>query len=283
MPELPEVEVLARHLEPLLRNKRVTNVRVLHPRATRPDKAQTLVKALAGARLTSIQRRGKYLCFGFIPAGASKVERTLLGHLGMTGRMFLQPSGHPFPRHTAVAIELGKQTWIFEDARTFGRLTLRTSVLEELGPEPLSEEFSPEILARALKGSRQTIKVRLLDQGVCSGLGNIYATEALHLAEISPRRKAGRLNPVEVERLHRAIRAVLQQAIQLGSSIPLDFAGAERGSEDLFYFGESGRSGVVERFKVYDRAGLPCPRCGSPIRRIVQAGRSTFYCSHCQK
>src|SRR5262249_32281920 len=146
---------------------------------------------------------------------------TLLGHLGMTGRMYLLPPDAPLPKHAAVIFELGPEKFVFEDTRYFGRMTLDCSPVAHLGPEPLSSEFTAEVLRQALKGSTQAIKVKLLDQKCIAGLGNIYASEALFRAGISPRIPAGNLSTNRLERLSSAIREVLTEAIDCGSSVPL--------------------------------------------------------------
>lgn len=283
MPELPEVEVLARHLAPLLKHKTIRAVTVHRAKVLRPDTPSEFAQALQGARFLSLQRRGKYLLFR-LRCGDGQRRFSLLGHLGMTGRMYLLPRQHPEPKHTAVTLSLGRWKFVFEDTRYFGRLTLETSPLDRLGPEPLGEEFTAEYFAQALRRSAQAIKVKLLDQSLVAGVGNIYASEALYRARISPRLAARRLSPDQARRLWQAIREVLQQAIDWGSTVPLDWPGA--GALDgLFYFGRA--AGALDYYEeglcVYDREARPCPRCQTPIRRLVQAARSTFFCPACQR
>lgn len=283
MPELPEVEVLVRHLAPLLAGRRICGVEVRREQVIQPETAETFGRALTGARFTRLTRRGKYLVFG-LRAPDTRREFPLIGHLGMTGRMYLLPARAALPRHCAVAMDLGRHRFVFEDTRYFGRLSRSADALDGLGPEPLSKDFTPRALAAALRRSRQAIKVKLLDQRVVAGVGNIYASEALFRARISPRRPASRLLPAEVRRLHAAIRAVLAEAIRFGSTVPLDWSGAA-GGDGLFYYGQA--TGTTdyyeERLAVYDRAGRPCRRCGAAVRRLVQAARSTFYCPRCQR
>lgn len=283
MPELPEVEVLVRHLAPLLRGRRIRDVEVRRARSVRPDAPAEFATRLRGARIEEVTRRAKFLVFQLRRPRARETF-TLLGHLGMTGRMWLQPGRAALPKHTAVALDLGAHRWVFEDTRYFGRLSLDASPLAALGPEPWDAAFTPEALRAALRRSRQAIKVRLLDQSLVAGVGNIYASEALHRAGISPRRRAGGLKPAEAARLHAAIRDVLGEAVRFGSTVPLDFAGAAE-RDGLFYYGRA--EGVpdyyAERLAVYDRAGQPCGRCGRPIRRLVQAARSTYFCAGCQR
>jgi formamidopyrimidine-DNA glycosylase len=282
VPELPEVEVLVRHLAPLLMGRRIRGVEVRRERVIQPETAETFARALTGARFTSLTRRGKYLVFGLRAPGAG-YEFPLIGHLGMTGRMYLQPARAALPRHCAAVLDLGRHRFVFEDTRYFGRLSLSADALDGLGPEPLSKDFTPATLATGLRRSRQAIKVKLLDQRVVAGVGNIYASEALFRARISPRRPASRLQPVEVRRLRAAIRTVLAEAIRFGSTVPLDCSGAA-GGDGLFYYGQAAGTTdyYEERLAVYDRAGLPCRRCGAAVRRLVQAARSTFYCPRCQ-
>jgi formamidopyrimidine-DNA glycosylase len=282
MPELPEVEVLARHLAPLLLGKTIRAVEVRRAKVLRPTSAKQLAAKLTGAKFIHLRRRGKYLLFDLKKNGTGQF--TCLGHLGMTGRMFLQPHSTALPKHAALALDLGKLRFVYEDTRYFGRFTLDTSSVETLGPEPLSADFAPDGFALALKRSAQSVKVKLLDQCLVAGVGNIYASEALFRAKISPRRAARSLKREEVERLHAQIRVVLQEAIDCGSTIPLDFAG-EKTKDRLFYFGRAAEAPdyYEERLVVYDRKGKPCPNCKTPIKRIVQAARSTFYCPRCQR
>lgn len=283
MPELPEVEILVRHLAPLLKRKSIRAVRVHRVRVIAPTTTRKLQQVLTGAKFIGLVRRGKYLVFSLQPR-ARRSPLTLLGHLGMTGRMYVQPANLPLPKHTAVSLGLGRRRLIYEDQRYFGRFTLDASSLDLLGPEPLGPDFTADYLAHALKRSTQPIKVKLLDQTLVAGIGNIYASEALFRARISPRRPARKLNLEQIRRLRRAIRAVLGEAIRCGSTIPLNFSGNGGIRDGLFYFGraEGTADYYEERLRVYDRAGQPCARCRAPIKRVIQAARSTFYCARCQ-
>jgi len=282
MPELPEVEILVRHLRPLLCGRLIRRVVVRRPKVLQPTSLRKFQAALAGAKFVGLLRRGKYLLFALRSKSSGKPV-TLLGHLGMTGRMFLAQKNEPPPKHAAVIFDLGRRNFIYEDTRYFGRMTLDLSATKRLGPEPLSDDFQPETLARELRRSRQAIKVRLLDQSLVAGVGNIYASEALFRARISPKRAANRLTFGQVKELWLAIRDVLIAAINGGSTVPLNFSKGK--SDGLYYFGRA--PGVedfyTERLQVYDRAGKRCLNCGRPIKRIVQAARSTFYCPRCQK
>src|SRR5436190_23467280 len=177
MPELPEVEVLVRCLAPRLRDKTICRVEVRRARVLRPTRPPELKRALTGAQFVDLARRAKYLVFSLRQPGGEGTFH-LLGHLGMTGRMFLQPLNAPLPKHTAVALNLGTENFVFEDTRYFGRFTLDTSAQEGLGPEPLGDEFTIEYFFHALRRSTQAIKVKLLDQSLVAGVGNIYACES---------------------------------------------------------------------------------------------------------
>ena len=282
MPELPEIEVLIRHLRPALRGKIIRGVDARRAKVLSPTSPQKFRRALRGAKFTGLSRRGKYLLFRLRAPDNGK-PFTVLGHLGMTGRMFLAAKGARLPKHAAMVFDLGGRNFIYEDPRCFGRMTLDLSPVEKLGPEPLSEDFPPEIFWESLKRSRQAIKVKLLDQTLVAGIGNIYASEALFRARLSPGLAANQLILAQVKRLWHAIRGVLKEAIECGSTVPLNF-GPDK-TDGLFYFGRATGAPDYygERLRVYDRAGKPCPRCRRPIRRITQAARSTFYCPHCQK
>jgi formamidopyrimidine-DNA glycosylase len=280
MPELPEVEVLVRQLEPLLRGRTVRGVRVQRAKVLRPTREADLVRALIGSRFAGLERRGKYLVFTLRPPRGDAPFR-LLGHLGMTGRMYCLSADAPLPKHVAVVLDLGTRRLVFEDTRYFGRLTLDLAALETLGPEPLSPRFTIAGFANALQRSRQPIKVKLLDQTVVAGVGNIYASEALYRARLSPKLPARALDPQQIQRLWSGVRRVLRLAITWGSTVPLNLSGSGQG---LFYYGlQPGAPDTYEeRLHVYDRNGQPCERCGTQIRRIIQAARSTYYCPRCQ-
>ena len=282
MPELPEVEVLVRHLDPLLRGRKIRGIRVFRRRVLRPTSERDLGRIVRNARISSVRRRGKYILFDL--SAPAKKRVMLIGHLGMTGRFYLARSSMPLPKHASVVFDLGADNLIFEDTRYFGRMTLDTSAISDLGPEPLDAGFTAPELAKSLQRSRQPIKVKLLDQTLIAGVGNIYASEALFRARISPTLPARKLSFRQVALLRQAIRSVLQQAIRFGSTIALNHSGnAER--DGLFYFGSNPDvpDTYEERLQVYDRANLPCLSCGAKIRRIVQAARSTFFCPHCQR
>lgn len=283
MPELPEVEILRRHLEPLLKGRTVRHVTVRRAKVLGKTPVRDFKRRLQGATFQKLERRGKFLLFKLKTVRAGDRGR-LVGHLGMTGRMYLQAAGAKLPKHAVVVFNLGRRNFVFEDTRYFGRLTFDDRSLARLGPEPLGPEFTTAYLAAALKRSSQAIKVKLLDQSLVAGVGNIYASEILFRAGISPRMAANRLTLAQVQRVGAATRAVLQDAIAGGSTIPLDWAG-EGTKDGWFYFGRTAETPdyYTERLQVYDRKGQPCPVCGAGIRRLVQAARSTFYCPNCQR
>jgi formamidopyrimidine-DNA glycosylase len=282
MPELPEVEVLVRHLRVLLLNKTVRGVCVRRAKVIAPASARAFARALKGARFIDLSRRGKYLLFQLRTTKQDQ-PLVLVGHLGMTGRMYLVPADRRFPKHAAVVLNLGRHNFVFEDTRYFGRLTLEVRAIERLGPEPLEPQFTLDGLARALKRSRQAVKVKLLDQSLIAGVGNIYASEALFRARLAPTLLACALTVAQVARLRTAVRAVLREAIQYGSTVPLNYPGTGT-CRGLFYFGKQPGTPdfYEERLRVYDRAGEPCYTCRTAIERRVQAARSTYYCPRCQ-
>lgn len=281
MPELPEVEVLVKHLAPLLKNRKIEDVDVRRARTISPTTSDEFTQKLRGATFVQLTRRAKYMLFEL--RGRNGSEFRLVGHLGMTGKMYLVPRKQTLPKHAAVVLNLGAENFVFEDTRYFGRLTLDSEAIGGLGPEPLGEEFTAEYFSHALQRSTQPIKIKLLDQQLVAGIGNIYASEALFLARIAPQLPARRLKPPQVARLRKAIRETLVEAIKRGSTVPLNYGAGD--SDGLFYFGSA--SGApdfyTDRLRVYDRAGKPCRRCKTPIKRIVQGARSTFYCPNCQK
>jgi len=203
----------------------------------------------------------------------------VLGHLGMAGRMFVALKKETLPSHTAIVFDLGDRNFIYEDHRYFGRMSLDLSPMEMLGPEP--SEISAEEFAESLKDSRQAIKIKLLDQSLIAGIGNIYASEALFRAHISPKLPANQLTAAQAKNLLRAVRVVLNDAITFGSTVPLKTMSGKSGA--FFYFDDDGEGFYEERLRIYDRAGKPCPNCGAKIKRITQAARSTYFCPRCQR
>jgi len=273
MPELPEVETVRRMLAESVRGRVIRSV-ALSGQRLRERIPPTLPRRLRGRTIERLGRRGKMLLIGL------DGELTLLSHLGMSGRwLVLLPRERPALAHVHVRIGFadGTRLW-FQDVRRFGLLRLvatadvdRDPALAALGPDPLSVPPTGASLRAAARGSRVAVKSFLLDQRRIAGLGNIYASEVLHRAGLDPRRRAGALSAREWDAVAREIVAVLAEAI------------ARMGTTFSMYrtvWGEPGQYG--EMLRVYDRAGEPCRRCGTPIRRIVQGQRSTFYCPACQ-
>lgn len=281
MPELPEVETVRRGLQPHLEGHRIARAEARRPDLRWPLPPD-LVQVLTGARVTGLRRRSKYILADLEDRGS------LLLHLGMSGRMLIEGESqgefHRDPailsRHDHVVIWNDAGTRItFNDARRFGMVDLiapgaEHPLLAHLGPEPLSDEFTPEVLARAFSGRRAPVKAALLDQRIVAGLGNIYVSEALHRAGIDPRRAAGRIGAGRLAALVGHVHDVLEEAIAAGGSSLRDHRQA---TGELGYFQHA--------FRVYDREGAPCPTpgCAGSIRRIVQSGRSSYFCPDCQK
>lgn len=276
MPELPEVETVARGLAAVWQGRTLVRVECRRPDLRKPLPAG-LAERLTGRRIDQVGRRAKYLVVR-LDGGL-----VLLGHLGMSGRMVITKGRNEPPgKHDHVEFVTDQGVTVtFCDPRRFGLLDLCEAaaldahpLLAGLGPEPLEPGFTPAVLARALAGKQTPIKAALLDQGVVAGLGNIYVSESLFRAGIRPTRLAGSLKFAEVERLVPAIQAVLEEAIAAGGSSLKDHV---QPSGELGYFQHA--------FAVYDREGRPCPgcTCTAGVRRIVQAGRSTFYCAKKQR
>ncbi len=285
MPELPEVETVRRGLEPVLVGARLTRVRQNRPdlRFPFPDR---FVERLEGATVARIDRRAKYLL------AALDTGETWVTHLGMTGRFTVD--GEQLGEFEEAAPIAGKHEHMslcaardqratrvgFADARRFGFMGLIVTDAVEahpwfagLGPEPLGNGFSGAHLVETFAGKKQNVKVSLLDQRIVAGLGNIYVCEALYRARISPLIAAGKVSRPRLERLATVVREVLNDAIAAGGSTLRDFAGAD------------GNAGYFQhRFDVYGREGRPClgDGCTGVVKRIVQGGRSTFYCPSCQ-
>jgi formamidopyrimidine-DNA glycosylase len=273
VPELPEVEVLRRSLERRLSGRRILGVEV-HAPALREPLDRRGLRRLDGRRIVGVGRRGKYLlieCEG---------DLTLVVHLGMSGRLTLAPRRAAREAHEHFALRIaGGERLRLRDPRRFGAcFVVRTSVLARdrhfagLGREPLGSPLSGSELARLAEGRRAPVKAFLMDGRRLVGVGNIYATEALFRAGIRPDRSVARISPVRWARLAGAVVAVLEDAIRQGGTTLNDFADGE------------GRAGDFQvALAVYGREGEPCPRCGARIRRIVQSGRSSFFCPRCQR
>ncbi len=269
MPELPEVQAVTELLAEVLPGQRMVRAQILRPRLVAPDDPQDFARRLRGARVDAVGRRAKFIRLDL------DRKRTLLAHLRMTGHLFLAPPGSRLESFSSAAFTLDTGArLVFEDRRGLGVLRLFSrpdadAFLKALGPEPLSPAFTPDALFRMTRMRSAPLKIFLLDQRRIAGLGNIYAAEALWRARLDPRKPAGRLSRAEATRLRDAIVDVLQDAI----------ASARK------EYRQPGGLRPEEEFQaaVYQREGQPCPRCARPIRRLVQAARSTFFCPSCQK
>lgn len=278
MPELPEVETVRRGLVPAMEGATFDRVTLNRPDLRYPFPPD-FSDRLTGARVESLERRGKYL---LVPLSSGE---TLIMHLGMSGRFDVtaaakDSAGTP---HAHVVFDMRgarqRAQIIYADPRRFGFMDLVASDACEtcrhfasMGPEPMGERFTAPALREALRGRSSPLKTALLDQSVVAGLGNIYVCEALWRAGLSPRRKAHTVGDVRAERLFHAIRGVLGEAIRSGGSSLRDYRATD-GAMGMFQ----------HRFDVYDRAGEPCRQCASPLQQIRQSGRSTFFCAKCQR
>ncbi|MEM8578125.1 MAG: bifunctional DNA-formamidopyrimidine glycosylase/DNA-(apurinic or apyrimidinic site) lyase [Pseudomonadota bacterium] len=283
MPELPEVETVRRGLVPVMEGQRIVRAEVRRPDLRWPFPPR-MAERLQNAQIVQLRRRSKYI-LGDLDTG-----ETVLIHLGMSGRILISgdPLGqfvheHPAPeKHDHVVLHLENGARItFNDPRRFGAMDLMSTDAQDqhkliavLGPEPLGNAFNEAHLVEAFRGKNTPVKAALLDQGIVAGLGNIYVCEALFRAGISPKRKAGRISAARVASLVPIIREVLIEAIAAGGSSLRDFRQADG---ELGYFQHS--------FDVYGREGGPCtrPGCGGTVGRVVQSGRSSFYCRTCQR
>ncbi len=274
MPELPEVETVRRSLEAALVGRRIEHVVVRERRLRVPIDERRLATLLAGRRIVGARRRAKYLLVDLEP------DAILLVHLGMTGRLRVSPAGAPLARHDHVILGLDDGRELrFHDPRRFGMVDALVRAgeaghpaLVELGLEPLDDAFNAEALHAITSRLASPIKNVLMDARRVVGVGNIYASESLFRARIHPATPARKVSRPRVAALVRAVRQTLRDAIAQGGTTLRDFEDAN---------GEAGYFGV--RLRVYGREGEKCVRCGRRIRRIVQGGRSTFYCPGCQR
>ena len=283
MPELPEVETVRRGLEPVMTGHVIARADIRRPdlRWPFPDR---MAERLTGKRVERLRRRSKYILVD-LDSG-----ETLIIHLGMSGRMLISGQmlgefhhDHPVPeKHDHVVFDMDSGARVtFNDARRFGAMDLASTdkteshwLLSGIGPEPLGNAFDEDYLISRLNGRNMPVKSALLDQRIVAGLGNIYVCEVLHRAGISPKRKAGQIAAPRIRALVPIIRQVLEEAIEAGGSSLRDH---RQTSGELGYFQHT--------FRAYDREGQPCqtPGCTGTITRIVQSGRSSFYCAQCQR
>jgi formamidopyrimidine-DNA glycosylase len=272
MPELPEVETIRRQLEPEITGRRIVAAEVLDERWTRPVPPREVERALAGRTIERVERRGKYLLLRL------EGDLTLAMHLRMTGNLLLE-DGAPDPPYLRARLRLDEgRRLLFTDTRRFGQaVVLRDEELDEyfaarLGVEPLSDSLTAEELCRRAAGRRAPLKSFLLNQLGVAGIGNIYADEALYRAELHPLSPAGSMKPDDCERLRLGIVEALEAGLASGGASVDDYRDAR---------GEQGT--MQDEFLVHRREGEPCPRCGAEIKRIVVAGRSTYFCPSCQR
>ena len=275
MPELPEVETVCRALTKHLLNKVIDNVEVRQARLRNTVDEKELNSACKNRTVKNLRRRAKYIIVDL------DSDKALLLHLGMTGKFRVVKQSEEFLKHEHVIVNFTDgESLRYEDPRRFGIFRSVTvpvqggtpECLESLGPEPLSDDFDHSYLFKKSRKKTKPIKNFIMDNAVVVGVGNIYAAESLFRSGISPLRKSGSLKKKEAELLCQNIREVLKDAIQAGGTTISDFQTPD-GSEGYFF----------RELAVYGREEEPCLTCTSPIKRIVQAGRSTFYCKSCQK
>jgi formamidopyrimidine-DNA glycosylase len=282
MPELPEVETIARGVDARVRGDRIAEVWFSsHPQPFK-NPPQLQARGLEGRTILQVHRTGKHIVCELGQAGANSCEESArtpsaqwIVHLGMTGRLLVTTPDAPVAPHTHARLRLESGREIrFVDPRRFGRLEFlklrKTEGFTARGREPLT--IGVDDFAQLFRGRKLAIKAALLNQALLTGVGNIYADESLFRAGIRPKRRAGRLTRTELERLRVSLKSVLENAIRLGGSSVSDYVDAE-GVRGFFQL----------EHRVYQRTGEPCLVCGTPIRRVVVAGRSTHYCPHCQK
>ena len=302
MPELPEVETIVADLRPHLVGRTIERCELSFPTIVRHPEPEQFLDAVAGARIESVGRRGKYILIGLAPPAEPRSGRTnrrlagpdprivrtireegdllLVVHLGMTGQLRLVDAVTQLEKHTHAVFFLdGGRQLRYRDPRRFGRLLIGTQnallsakKMPRLGPEPIDPDFAPDELYRRLRKRRTALKAVLLDQGAIAGVGNIYADESLHRAGLRPTRLANTVSRRSARKLHESLRESLELAI------------ANRGSSVDTYrdaWGDAG--GQQEKLLVYGRAGEPCFTCGRPLSVIRIAGRTTVFCRRCQR
>jgi formamidopyrimidine-DNA glycosylase len=276
VPELPEVELTRRHLDDAMSGRRLVRVSTTHPRTARHNAGgpREVEERLEGRTVLGVGRKGKFI------AAPLDDGQTLVAHLGMSGRFSIGGPSDQVQAHTHFRVTLDNGVEVrFVDPRTFGFIAVVSpdemtgSGLSRVGPDAWETAPTAEDLARALARRTAPVKALLLDQVIVSGLGNIYADEALHLAGIHPLRPGGELTEADLERLLAAIQVVLGEALENGGT----------SLDDLAYLLPDGRAGEnLDRLRVYGRTGLPCPECGALVERVVIRGRSSHFCPVCQ-
>jgi formamidopyrimidine-DNA glycosylase len=265
MPELPEVETIARKIRPELVGKTITDANLLWSRTLATPSEKQFKRGVKGQGITDVGRRAKFLRLELSNA-------FLFIHLRMSGDIYLKSASAPLEKHDRLILSLTDDTlFVFNDTRKFGRVWLVTDpneVVGGLGPEPLGDEFTPAWLFDALRSRKRQLKPLLLDQSFLAGMGNIYTDEALHMARLHPLTRSNAVKQEQVQHLYDAIRAVLKEGIRRnGASIDWVYRGGE----------------FQNYFSVYGRGGQPCLVCGTPVERLVVGQRSTHFCPICQR
>lgn len=275
MPELPEVELVVQSLDKLVRGRTIIAAELLRERLAPDTDPLIFAGKLLNTTVNFVHRRGKHVLFDLDNG------QTLITHLRMSGRFMLLPLERENPKFTHAVFYFGDETrLVFQDQRHFGLMKIvetkrlhEAKELKKLAPEPFSEEFSLHYFRETLKGSKRSLKEFLLDQTKVCGLGNIYASEAMFLANVNPAGIANRVSSRKSVPLYEKIREVLQEAIAQGSTLNVD----PENIDGSYY-----SAGFETNWRVYDREGVPCINCKTAIIRLKQAGRSTYYCPKCQ-
>ena len=276
MPELPEVELVARSLDQLVKNKKIIIAELLRARLAPDCSPEEFAEKLKNATINFVHRRGKHILFDLDNG------KTLITHLRMSGRFQILPIERDLPKFTHAIFYFDDETrLIFSDQRHFGLMKIvetenlkEAKEIKKLAPEPFSEDFNPKYFRDALKTSKKSLKEFLLDQTKVLGLGNIYAAEAMFLAKVNPQIPANEVSAKKANVLFEKIRDVLNESIGYGSTLNVDPENI-----DGSYYG----GGYENHWRVYDRENEPCVNCEKPIVRLKQAGRSTYFCPKCQR
>ena len=276
MPELPEVELVAKSLDRLVSGQTILFAELIRERLAPQTPPGEFAARLDNSTVNSVTRRGKYILFDLSNG------QTLLVHLRMSGRFMLLPLERDLPKFSHAVFYLPEEMrLVFSDQRHFGFMKIvrtpelsRSKEIAKLAPEPFSDDFSPEYFKSALKASNRSVKEFLLDQTKVAGLGNIYAAEALFLARINPQTRSSAISTLKARRLRKVLIEVLAESIENGSTINVD----PENIDGSYYDG-----GFENHWHVYDREGEPCAFCESKIKRVIQAGRSSYFCPKCQR
>lgn len=275
MPELPEVDLVKRHLQMILPGRTIRSAELRREKLVPDMDADSFAARLENSRIAAVGRRGKHILFELSSGD------TLITHLRMSGRFMLLDPSAADPKFAHAVFYFDDGRLVFEDQRHFGLMKIVPTAelhdakeLKKLAPEPFGDEFSPEYLFAKLKASGRTLKEFLLDQTKVTGLGNIYAAEAMFRSRLHPAKRANSISRKKAELLHSSIRGVLRDSIGVSESVPLEPANIGGN-----FYGE----GASGEWSVYGREGGPCVSCKTPIRRIRQAARSTFFCPACQR